>query len=286
MSIPVTASTEAFTPACMAEIEGAPTFRFRHATLIDRHRYHNLVIEQGLRNHTKEELREAIIEQVRAEFEGEGIEQNITKLGTFWAACDEYESALNQHEIMVAEIMEQHEGEGEPELPPEPVLDFPAEDRAGLDAMVDQITAESTRIRKMLQQNHWYSVQMPRLLLRMFLTATSLPVKLKKVDDVLTPDTAEAVINALADEANKLGVSPEIAVSQLQVKAMLSFRLTEDEEKNSSSPRSGSTSPKSSASKQSHGRQTKTTPSSSSDPVTSDEDNGSKSLPLESPARA
>jgi hypothetical protein len=286
MSIPVTASTETFTPACMAEIEGAPTFTFRHATVLDKHRYPNLVIEAGLRHHPKEAVREAIIEQLRAEFDSEGLEQNITKLTAYWAAVDEYQSAMQKHEAIVAEIVSAHEGDDEPELPPKPKLDFPEADAAALDAMVDQVCEESAAVRKMLAQNHWHSVMMPRLLMRMFLTATSLPVKLKKAGPVLTEESVEAVYEALGAFAAEHGVPVDVAVAEVEVQAFMAFRITGDEEKNSSSPRSGSSAPKSSASKQSSGRQTTPARSASSAPATSEAENGSSSSASDSPVSA
>jgi hypothetical protein len=268
----------------MAEIEGAPSFTFRHATVLDKHRYPNLVIEAGLRHHPKEAVREAIIEQLRAEFDSEGLEQNITKLTAYWAAVDEYQSAMQQHDAMVAEIVKAHEGDGEPELPPAPVLDFPEADAAALDAMVDQICEESAAVRKMLAQNHWHSVMMPRLLLRMFLTATTLPVKLKKVGPVLTEESVEAVYDALGAFAAAHGVSVDVAVAEVEVQAFMAFRITGDEEKNSSSPRSGSSAPKSSASKPSSGLPAIPAPSASSDPVTSEAENGLNSSASDNPA--
>ena len=286
MSIPVTASTEAFTPACMAEIEGAPSFTFRHATVLDKHRYPNLVIEAGLRHHSKEAVRDAIVAQLRAEYDSEGLEQNITKLTAYWAAVDEHQSAMQAHDAIVAQILDAHEGDEAPELPPAPELDFPEDDRAALDAMVDQICEESAPVRKMLAQNHWHSVMMPRLLLRMFLASTTLPVKLKKAGTVLTEESVEAVYDALGEFAAAHGVSAEVAVAEIEVQAFMSFRLTGDEEKNSSSPRSGSSAPKSSASKPSSGRPATPTPSASSDPVTSEADNGLNSSASDNPVSA
>ena len=277
MSIPLTASTEAFTPECMAEIEGAPRFTFRHATVLDTHRYHNLVIEEGLRYHSKPDVRAAIIEELRAEFTSEGMEHNITRLEAYWDAIDALEAAETEHlKHIIALRSDLPEGADLPELPPAPVIDFPEEEIAALDQMVDEVREQSPRIRKMLAQNHWHGVQMPRLFLRMYLTATTLPVKLKKADGMLTAETAEQIIEALAAWAREHGVKEDDAIGQLQAKAMLSFRLTEDEEKNSSSPPSDTTTPERSAKKQSSGPQAEVD-TSSNDPATSEEVNGSTS---------
>ena len=275
MSIPLTASTEAFTPKCMAEIDEAPSFTFRHATVLDMHRYHNLVLEEGLRYHSKQDIRDAIVHELRTEFTSEGMEHNITRLEAYWLAIDEFEAARLEHLKQIIAIREGlGEGEKAPELPPAPVLNFPEEDADALDDLVSDVRQQSARIRKMDSQNHWHGVMMPRLFLRMYLTATTLPVKMKKADGLLTSESVENVLEALAAFARDHGIPEDDALGELQAKAILSYRLSGDEEKNSSSPLSDTTSPEQSAKTQSNG---KTAPASSpsSDPVTSDEATGS-----------
>lgn len=276
-AIPLTASTETFTPECMAEIEGAPSFTFRHARVLDKHRYHNLVIEHGLTYHSQQDIRDAIVEELRTGFNSEGMEHNITRLTALWQADDDLDAEIKAHrEQVMAILSEVKDGDEPPELPPAPVLDFPEDEAAALEEMISEVQAHSVRVRRMLKQNHWHAVMMPRLLMSMFLTATTLPVKLRKEDGILTFDTVENVIEAMAKAAREAGVSADTAVGELQAKAMLSYTLTGDEEKNSSSPRSDTTAPEASASKKSTGRQNPPA-SSSSDPVTSEEGSGSSS---------
>ena len=274
MSIPLTASTEKFTPECMADIEGAPSFTFRHAKVLDKHRYHNLVIEHGLTYHSQQDIRDAIVEELRAEFQSDDMEHNITRLTALWQADDDLTAALREHRQQVIDILsEVEEGDEKPELPAAPVLDFPTDEETALSDLISDVQCESARVRKMLKQNHWHGVMMPRLLMAMFLTATTLPVKLRKEGGILTFESVESVIEALAKAARDAGVNPDAAVGELQGKAMMSYTLTGDEEKNSSSPRSDTTSPAQSPNKASTGHQ-KNPASESSDPVTSGEDTG------------
>ena len=276
MSIPLTASTEKFTPECMAEIEGAPSFTFRHAKVLDKHRYHNLVIEHGLTYHSQQEIRDAIVAELRAEFQSDGMEHNITRLTALWQADDDLTAALKEHRNRVIEILaEVKDGDEKPDLPPAPVLDFPEDEAAALEDIISDVQAQSFRIRKMLKQNHWHGVMMPRLMMSMFLTSTTLPVKLRREDGMLTFESVENVIEALAKAARDAGVNPEAAVGELQGRAMMSYALTGDEEKNSSSPRSDITSPAQSPTKQSTGPQTAASDKSkSSAPVTSETASG------------
>lgn len=284
MSIPVTASVEEFIPACMAEIEGAPTFTFRHATVLDKHSFHRIAIAEGLTQHSDEAVREAIITELRTNFTSEGMEQNITRLIAYWAANDEYASAMRQHRATCTEILVGHEGDEPAVLPPEPVLDFPDAEVPLIEEMIAEVRRYSHRVNGMLADNQWFGIMYPRILVRMFLTATTLPVPLTKKHGLITGEAAEKLIEALSAAAEAAGADPELAVSQLLLEAHMAFAVRKDEEKNSSSPRSGSTSPKSSASTQSTGATPASRKSTSSDPVTSDAENGSSSSASDSPA--
>jgi hypothetical protein len=280
MSIPVTASAEAFTPASMADIEGAPTFTFRHATVLDKTRFHELKTIAKLRNHSPQEMRDVVQHELRKLFTSEGMEQNITRLEAYWAAIDEHDEAVKAYRQQAFELLREA-GDGEmPELPPAPEIDFPKGEIIELNAMVDQVERESDIYAAMRLDNLRFDNGYPRLLMRMFLTETSLPVELKRDrEGILTGDCAEAVIEALAKAARAAGLDGETAVGELLLKSVIALTLTGDEEKNSSSPRSGISSPKSSAKAQSNGKDEQST-----DPVTLEKDTGSNSSDSDNPA--
>lgn len=277
MSIPLTASTESFTPECMAGMEGAPSFTFRHATELDRYEFGINITAEGLKSHSQEKVRGTILSELRRLFEGEGLERNITLLEAYWQADDDLVAAQAEHRKQVLAILSELKDDDEkPKLPPAPVSEFPQEHVAGIELMLAQVNEHSEILSLMAAQNLRYNLLYPRMLLRMFLVDSTLPVTMQRRGDVLTPACGEAVLTALAAEAKRLGVDPGTAQSELLSKAALCFTLTEDEEKNSSSPPSGSTSPKRSATKQSSGPQAETA-SSSSAPATSETDTGSGS---------
>lgn len=277
MSIPLTASTESFTPECMAGMEGAPSFTFRHATELDRYEFGINITAEGLKSHSQEKVRGTILSELRRLFEGEGLERNITLLEAYWQADDDLVAAQAEHRKQVLAILSELKHDDEkPKLPPAPVSEFPQEHVAGIELMLAQVNEHSEILSLMAAQNLRYNLLYPRMLLRMFLVDSTLPVTMQRRGDVLTPACGEAVLTALAAEAKRLGVDPGTAQSELLSKAALCFTLTEDEEKNSSSPPSGSTSPKRSATKQSSGPQAETA-SSSSAPATSETDTGSGS---------
>jgi hypothetical protein len=282
MSIPVTASTEAFTPACLQEIEGAPTFTFRHATVLDKQQFHRVAIAEGLMRHDDAAVREVTIAELRELFEGDGIEENVTQLQAYWQAIDEFGQAQAIYRQQCIEILRAAGEDEQVELPPEPELEFPADRAKLLDEMMQEVRRHSRRLTVMLADNVDYSTRFPRILLRMFLTGTSLPVQVKRRDKIITELCCEEIIEALSEFAASHDVDEEDAVSELLTKAMLSFALRKDEEKNSSSPLSGITSPERSAKKPSASTSTETS-TKSNDPATGDEANGSNSSESECP---
>ncbi len=280
MSIPVTASTEAFVPASMAEVEGAPSFTFRHATVLDKTRFHELKAMARLRNHSAAEMRDVVLHELRKLFTSEGMEQNITRLESYWQAIDEHEAAIKVWREQVIEVLREATDGEPPELPPEPEIDFPKGETIELNAMVDEVERHSEIYASMRLDNIRFEVGYPRLLMRMFLTETTLPVEVKRDrDGVVTADAAEAVIEALAKAARAAGTDADVAVQELLFKSVIAFTLTGDEEKNSSSPRSGISSPKQSANTASAGKE-----STSIDHAISEETDGSKSSDSGNPA--
>lgn len=273
MSIPVTASMEAFVPASLKDIDGAPTFTFRHATVLDKHKFHRIAIEEGLMRHDDEAVREVTIAELRGLFEGEGLEQNVTQLQAYWQAIDELRDARSIHLKQCFEILNAAEEGDEPELPAEPELDFPTETAAQLDEMMQEVRRHSRRLTRMLADNVDYATRFPRILMRMFLVSTTLPVEVKRRDKIITEVSCEEIIEALADCAKDHGVDEEQAVSELLTESTLAFALRKDEEKNSLSPRSGITSPKQSASKPSSSK-TENSSTKSTAPATGDAENG------------
>lgn len=275
-TIPITASTESFTPACMAEIEGAPSFTFRHATELDRYEFAIACTAEGLKSHNQEKVRETIVSELRRLFEGEGLERNITRLEAYWQAGDDLAAAQSEHRKQVVAILKGAKDGEKPELPEAPVLDFPKDEIAGIDLMLAQVNEHSEMLSLMAAQNVRYSLLYPRVLLRMLLVSTTLPVQIQRRGDIITPACGEEILATLGKEAKRLGVDPEKAKSELLAQAGMAFVLTEDEEKNSSSPPSDTTSPEQSATTNSHGK-AKAGSSQSSAPATSEPASGSSS---------
>lgn len=260
----------------MAEMESAPAFTFRHGTVLDKNNFALALTEEGIVFHNDQAIRDRIVSELRLMFESEDMERNITRLEAYWQAGDDLKAALDEHNNYLLAILADLKEGDEPQLPPPPTFDFDEKEARDIELLIAQVNEESAFLRLMRKQNLRYRIEFPNLLLRMMLTETTIPVTLKRKDGLITKACIEELLEAFRKEAKRLGADPELALSQLNAKAMMQFRLTEDEEKNSSSPLSDTTSPEQSASTPSTGPQT--TPSTeSSDPVTGDSENGSNS---------
>lgn len=276
MSIPVTASTEAFVPDCLKDTEDAPSFTFRHATRMDKHECTLNLSAERIMRHSDDVMRETTIAELKRLFESDNLAHNITRLEAYWSAIDEHTAVLRKHNDAILQLL-QDAGEGEkPELPPQPAIEFDEAEALLLDDLVDDVRRHSDRLAKMHSDNLRFNIMWPRMLLRMLLASTTLPVSLTRVAGLITPESCEMVLDRLEQAAAVNGIERGLASSQLLLKATLSMRLDEDEEKNSSSPLSGTTSPEQSASTPSASTST-ASKSKSSDPATSDAGNGSSS---------
>lgn len=123
-------------------------------------------------------MREAVVHELRKRFTSDGMEANITRLTAYWAAIDEHDGAMKAYRQQVIELLTEA-GDGEkPELPPAPEVEFDKGEMIELNALVDQVERESDLYAAMRLDNIRFEVGYPRLLLRMFLTETSLSVDL------------------------------------------------------------------------------------------------------------
>lgn len=259
MSIPVTASSEAFVPACLKGIEGAPEFVFRHATATDKYDLPLNLRDEKVFSYTKEQIRAKTLSELRRFFDSPDMAHNITRLEAYWQAVDEHAAAIEEWDkACIALEAESEEGETV-ELPPAPELEFDRREEEDLKDLLEEVKEVSERLTKMGNANIRHSLRQPRMMLRMFIASTSLMPKLEKKGDLVTLACADLIIDKMETFARENGVEYGVATRELFTKLRFLMVLSEDEEKNSSAPRSGSTNPKASASKRSTSKNAKST---------------------------
>ncbi len=249
MSIPATADRERFTPPVLQDHfseEDPPLFKLRHGTVMDRQNIPIMMEAEGCQQYNDQDWREMILKEMRADWESEGLEQNITQLERLWEARDEYAEVMRQH-IAACQVIVQETPEGEkPVMPEQPELDFEPEMADELDLMVEQVITNSRQLSHMSAMRRKWNITYPRLVLRMLLRSTKLETKLDRHAKVVTAESLEQMFVDLEKKAQELDpkIKPGKASIELLLHAQAMMYLSRDEEKNSSAPHTGATSQK------------------------------------------
>ncbi|BBD98049.1 hypothetical protein SAMIE_1015500 [Sphingobium amiense] len=220
-SVPYEASEiERFTPASLAHLETPPVFRLRAATRRERRRYDRLMVEEGLRRHDKDAMRDEIIRGLRALSSDDEFERWEMLLRAHWEAADEFE---NEHRDLA------------PEKIPAFVPPGPSEDEI---ARVTRGVHENWGpLRKMAADNLIFNREAPALLISVILSGWSgLCTPFRSHEGTIPLDTIDALDKDLAKLEQDNDLSPGKAFVDLYVAATNRMFLSGDAEKNSSSP--------------------------------------------------
>lgn len=253
MSIPVRAGTYGFTPAVLRDHvpENEDLFVLRHGTRADRHEREFLITSAGLTAFSERQIREETIKELRSErWKSDDQARAITQIEAYWSAVDEFREELADYQDRVKEAQAAVEGDEKPDLPEPPKLDFDDSAKTAIELQLAEVKATASNLAFMDAMNRKYLTQAPRITLRMLLVSTTLDVSLSRSAGIVSKEGCEDVIEALDKFARSKGLSADeadAAIWDLLGEAQNAFRITEEEEKNSSAPVSGSTAPKPSA---------------------------------------
>lgn len=209
-----------FTPASLAHLENPPVFRLRAVSRRERRRYDRLMIEEGLRRHGQEAMRDEMIRGLRALSSDDEFER--------------WEAALRQHWDALADHAEEHK-----DTPPDEVPDFvppgPSEDE--ISTVTRGIHENWAPLRKMAADNVVFNREAPALLISVVVSGWSnLRTPFAMQEGALPLDTIDALDNDVAKLEEDNGLSPGTAFVELYVAATNRMFLSSDAEKNSSSP--------------------------------------------------
>lgn len=220
-SVPYEASEiERFTPASLASIENPPSFRLRAASRRERRRYDRLLIEEGLRRHDKEDMREEVIRGLRALTSDDEFEAWELNLRQYWEAVDAWE--------------EEHQGKAAEDIP---TFEAPGPDEAAIAEVTRGIHENWPRLRKMAADNLMFSREAPALLISIIVSGWSgLDTPFASREGVLPLETVDRIDTDLAALEKANGMDEGKAFVELYVAATNRMFLSEQTEKNSSSP--------------------------------------------------
>ena len=220
-SVPYEASeTKRFTPASLANLESPPVFRLRAVSRRERRRYDRLMIEEGLRRHDKEAMRDELLRGMRALSSDDEFELWEAHLRLHWEARDEWE--------------DEHKGKPLDEIP-----DFappgPSED--DIATVTRGIHENWPPLRKMAADNVIFNREAPALLLSVVVSGWSgIDTPFVSREGCIDLDTIDKLDADLSKLEAQHGLDQGKAFVELYVAATDRMFLSKDAEKNSSSP--------------------------------------------------
>lgn len=256
-TIPVEATSFLYIPECLADVEGAPTFRLRYGTRRDRHAYQDELNFQRIRSYSTEDIREAVIDEFRSKWASDelDIDALADRIRAFYDDIDALDKAATEWVKECAEIEAENEGlvkagKKPREWPPRPQSDLDAVEREKISGLIEEIETASERLGRIRRDNNRRERMIRQISLALLLEETSMDVPLKRGrDGFLTDETLYALEDALEKQFSDDG--QRAAFWQVGTQALLTFFLGKEEEKNSPSPSPGTSSPNGSTAQES-----------------------------------
>lgn len=238
-SVPVTASGYEFTPDCLKDDDNPPVFVLRHTRRRYRNALRDMAIREGLRTHSTEKIRQVSLAEIERGWQGEAMPQTIATVRSYYAACDDLDQRFSDWREECRALRAKAEADGETladeALPAEPVIDFDKDDTARVEALLDEVSAISEKLRNMAADVYSYNSSIPNMMLRILLISTSLDVRIERQRGVLTDDCAEDVFEALAQWCADHGhddITAELANAELLTETIKGLAMGEVTRKN------------------------------------------------------
>lgn len=211
---------ERFTPASLANLENPPVFRLRAASRRERRRYDRLLIEEGLRRHDKEALREELIRGLHALSSPDEVERWEPLLRQHWEAVDEFSKESRDAEDGASV---------------EFVAPGPSEET--VQSLLRGIHENWAPTRKLAADNLVFNREAPALLISVVLSGWSgLPTPFASREGTIPLDTMDKLDTDLSALEEAHGLKPGTAFVELYIAATNRMFLSADAEKNYSSP--------------------------------------------------
>lgn len=233
-TIPIEAKTFDYVPESLRGIEGAPKFTLRYGTRRDKHTYKAEIAGRGLVSYSSEEIREAMIEEMRRVpgNSEEAKERVIDAARRYWAANRALDAEVK---LWQSDCLAIRADDPEAELPKPPALDFDPDEQAWIVGVMQALQATSPTLSNMNKAN----------VRRDFIASeVALSVVLVSVEGFDIERDAEGLVERrslaeleewLGDRAEELGVdslNAGDAYAELRNMAFMAFHLPKETEKN------------------------------------------------------
>ena len=226
-TIPAEASeTLVFTPTDLeTKMEKPPVFRLRAVSSREKRHFDRLLIEEGIRQHGTDAIREEILKGLAAIATPESASELEARFKAFWEALDDH-------------------AKEQADLPANERVAFVHPDFEHVEALSEQITYAWKPLREMTADNADANSMFPLISIAVAVSGWErLDAAFEKDRGFLTIESAQAICDALRALDEKHGINPGSSALQLYSKAMTRMFLPKATEKNSESPSPSSSPP-------------------------------------------
>jgi hypothetical protein len=223
--IPFEASeTLDFTPDCFKDIEGAPSFVLRTGTSREKRFHARLNREEGVMYHSDIAIRREIENGLKALWEEEAFDKHMPIIRQYWDALDQFAAQYKLDDTLKWEY--------------DPTVE------AGVYELIEKVTSNWAPLRRMRADNADFGDMVIPLLAAVIVKSWKGLDTVRRLDrGYLTLDCAQAMLADLETFAEKHGIEPGIATSEMFIACSRRMNLIEEEAKNSESPSPSETVP-------------------------------------------
>lgn len=224
-----------FTPAIFSEMQAPPSFTLKTPTRRDREEMQYALHEAGLRRHSDEDIREAMVDELCRLWNCDQQNEEVVRLKAFWRAVDDYNDEAEAYRLEVEAAKEAEEE------PPAALAPFSHPDQQQVDELVARLGRSSAMLRRMGTENVRFEKEWPRYAVaHCVIDWTGLEAKPLFEAGILKMDS---VLDLQDELAAKFETDGEIAFVELVSASITRFYLNKATEKNSSSGPASSRTP-------------------------------------------
>lgn len=220
--------TMTFIPAALSHVDAPPSFSLKAPTRRERERMEYALLEEGLRHHSEEDMRDTTVEELCRLWGVERDDENVQRVLNYWKALDDYIEEANGLRVEAEAARDAGED------PPAELAPFDHPDREAVNALLQDLSGASETLRRMSVDEIRWNKEFPRFAIAHCVKRwTGLEKKPRLHAGVIEIDS----VCEMQDEiVVKYGDAGRTALAQLTAAVTRRFYLDRSAEKNSKSP--------------------------------------------------
>ncbi|MGN6290387.1 MAG: hypothetical protein ACTHNA_14125 [Sphingopyxis terrae] len=220
--------TMTFVPAALSDVEAPPSFVLKAPTRRDRERMEYALLEEGLRHHSEEDMRDTTIDELCRLWDVSKEDPQVQRVLGYWKALDDYIEEVKALAIE-AEAARDAGEDGPPELAP-----FAHPDRDVVNQLLQDLAESSDILRRMSVDEIRWNKEFPRFAIAHCVKRwTGLSKNPRLHAGIVEIDS---VCDMQDEMVEKFGDAGRTALNELAATVMRRFYLDRSAEKNSKSP--------------------------------------------------